>query len=75
MKMEHIVSRGAEWRSSSEVLVEPDAMVAAGRPFWCSSQAGRARRGRDGERDEEMSLDDIRPDLAEVTRTARLRTR
>jgi acetyl-CoA carboxylase carboxyltransferase component len=63
MKMEHIVI--AEQSGIVEqVLVRPDAMVAAGDPLLLLEPGEHIEAAADT--DEEASLDDIRPDLAEV---------
>jgi len=63
MKMEHIVT-AEQSGVVKQVLVEPDAMVAAGDPLVLLEPAEHVADAM--ATDEEMSLDDIRPDLAEV---------
>ncbi|MBW1758120.1 MAG: biotin carboxylase [Deltaproteobacteria bacterium] len=63
MKMEHIVT--AEHSGIvTQVLAKPDAMVAAGDPLVLLERAEHVEAAT--ESDEETSLDDIRPDLAEI---------
>jgi len=64
MKMEHIVT--AEHSGIvTQVLAKPDAMVAAGDPLVLLERAEHVEAATGA--DDEISLDDIRPDLAEVT--------
>jgi acetyl-CoA carboxylase carboxyltransferase component len=64
MKMEHIVT-AEQSGIVTQVLAEPDAMVAAGDPLVLLERAEHVEAATGD--DDEISLDDIRPDLAEVT--------
>jgi acetyl-CoA carboxylase carboxyltransferase component len=64
MKMEHIVT-AEQSGIVTQVLTKSDAMVAAGDPLVLLERAGHVEAATDT--DEETSLDDIRPDLAEVS--------
>jgi len=63
MKMEHIVT-AEQSGIVTRILAKPDAMVAEGDPLVLLKRAEHVETATDA--DEETSLDDIRPDLAEV---------
>jgi len=63
MKMEHIVA-AEESGVVKQVLARPDGMVAAGDPLLLLERAAHVEASADAA--EETSLDNVRPDLAEV---------
>ena len=63
MKMEHIVS-AEQSGVVVRVLVEAEAMVSAGEPLVLLERAEHGETGEEAE--EQVSLDEVRPDLAEV---------
>jgi len=64
MKMEHIIT-AEQSGIVTQILTQPDAMVAAGDPLVRLERAEHVEAATDTAK--ETSLDDIRPDLAEVS--------